>query len=66
MAAERGVDMASLALAWLLASPLVNPIVVGPRKPAHLEPALAALELTLGDADIFELSELFPRSLGAA
>jgi aryl-alcohol dehydrogenase-like predicted oxidoreductase len=66
MATERGIDMAALALAWLLASPLVNPVVVGPRKPAHLEPALAALEVELGDADLAELAELFPRSLGAA
>jgi aryl-alcohol dehydrogenase-like predicted oxidoreductase len=66
MASERGVDMASLALAWLLASPLVNPIVVGPRTPEHLEPPRAALALTLSDADLFELSALFPPSLGAA
>jgi aryl-alcohol dehydrogenase-like predicted oxidoreductase len=66
MAAERGIDMATLALAWLMASPLVNPVVVGPRRPAHLEPARAALELTLTDYDIHELSVLFPRSLGAA
>jgi aryl-alcohol dehydrogenase-like predicted oxidoreductase len=65
MASQRGVDMASLALAWLLASPLVNPIVVGPRRPEHLAPAITALELSLSDADIFEISELFPRSLGA-
>jgi aryl-alcohol dehydrogenase-like predicted oxidoreductase len=65
MAGERGVGMATLALAWLLASPLVNPIVVGPRRPEHLEPARAALELTLGGNDIDELSALFPRSLGA-
>jgi aryl-alcohol dehydrogenase-like predicted oxidoreductase len=65
MAAERGIDMATLALAWLMASPLVNPIVVGPRRPAHLDPAMAALELKLTDNDIYELSELFPRSLGA-
>ena len=65
MASERGVDMAALALAWLMASPLVNPIVVGPRRPAHLEPAMAALDLKLSDNDIAELSALFPRSLGA-
>ena len=65
MASERGVDMAALALAWLMASPLVNPIVVGPRRPAHLEPAMAALDLKLSDNDIHELSTLFPRSLGA-
>jgi aryl-alcohol dehydrogenase-like predicted oxidoreductase len=66
MANERGVDMATLALAWLLASPLVNPIVVGPRRPEHLAPAIAALDLHLSDADIFAISDLFPRSLGAA
>jgi aryl-alcohol dehydrogenase-like predicted oxidoreductase len=66
MAAERGVDMASLALAWLFASPIVNPVVIGPRRPAHLEPAVTALGLNLSDGDIFELSELFPRSMGAA
>jgi aryl-alcohol dehydrogenase-like predicted oxidoreductase len=65
MAAERGVDMATLALAWLLAQPLVSPVVVGPRRPAHLDPALAALELKLGEADLAELSALFPRSIGA-
>ena len=65
MAAERGIDMATLALAWLMASPLVNPIVVGPRRPEHLEPAMAALELKLSDDDIYEISALFPRSLGA-
>ncbi len=64
MASQRGVEMSALALAWLMASPLVNPIVVGPRRPEHLEPARAALELTLSDADIFEISELFPRALG--
>jgi aryl-alcohol dehydrogenase-like predicted oxidoreductase len=66
MAAERGVDMASLALAWLFASPIVNPVVIGPRRPAHLEPAVTALGLNLSDGDIVELSELFPRSMGAA
>ena len=38
MAGERGVDMAALALAWLLAHPLVNPIVVGPRRPSTCSP----------------------------
>jgi aryl-alcohol dehydrogenase-like predicted oxidoreductase len=66
MASERGVDMAALALAWLLASPLVNPIVVGPRRPEHLAPAMTALDLQLGEAEISAISELFPRSLGAA
>jgi aryl-alcohol dehydrogenase-like predicted oxidoreductase len=39
----RGVDMASLALAWALER--VDSIVVGPRRPEHLAPALEALRI---------------------
>jgi aryl-alcohol dehydrogenase-like predicted oxidoreductase len=35
--------MAALAIAWLLANPQVTAVIVGPRRPAQLEPALAAL-----------------------
>jgi aryl-alcohol dehydrogenase-like predicted oxidoreductase len=44
-AVERGTTMAALAIAWLLANPAVTAVVVGPRRPAHLEPALAALAI---------------------
>ena len=40
-AAARGVDSATLAFAWLLSSPDVTAVVVGPRRPAHLEPRAA-------------------------
>jgi aryl-alcohol dehydrogenase-like predicted oxidoreductase len=59
-AQARGVEMAALALAWLMADPIVNPIVVGPRHPGHLEPARAALELHLEDSERDALSALFP------
>jgi aryl-alcohol dehydrogenase-like predicted oxidoreductase len=42
-AAARGSDMATLALAWALER--VDSLVVGPRRPQHLEPALAALRI---------------------
>jgi 1-deoxyxylulose-5-phosphate synthase len=58
-ARERGVDMATLALAWVLSHPLVTAAVVGPRRPQHLEPARAALELELSDAEREELGALF-------
>jgi 1-deoxyxylulose-5-phosphate synthase len=45
LAAERGTTSAVLAIAWLLADPRVTAVVVGPRRPHHLEPALAALRL---------------------
>ncbi len=58
-ARERGVDMATLALAWVLSNPHVTAAVVGPRRPEHLEPARHALALELTDADRDELGALF-------
>jgi aryl-alcohol dehydrogenase-like predicted oxidoreductase len=49
-------DPATLALAWLLAQPSVTAVVVGPRRPAHLEPALAALAC---EVDPVEVGALF-------
>ena len=57
-AAARGVDSATLAFAWLLSSPDVTAVVVGPRRPAHLEPALRALELELTDVERAQLAAL--------
>ena len=58
-AAARGVDMPTLALAWVLSHPHVTAVVVGPRRPEHLEPAIAALELQLTPSDRDELAALF-------
>ena len=55
---ERGVDSATLAFAWLLSSPDVTAVVVGPRRGAHLEPALRALELELSETERAELAAL--------
>jgi aryl-alcohol dehydrogenase-like predicted oxidoreductase len=43
MAAARGVSMAGLALAWLLADERVTQIVIGPGRPEHLAPVGEAL-----------------------
>ena len=61
LAAERGTSGAVLALAWLLGNPLVTGVVVGPRRPAHLEPAFAALEHPVTEAERDELDRLFAR-----
>jgi aryl-alcohol dehydrogenase-like predicted oxidoreductase len=58
-AAERGVDAAALSLAWLLADERVTSIVVGPRRPAHLDAVRRALELPLTPAERDELAALF-------
>ncbi len=46
-AAGRGVPIATLALAWVLTDPGVTAVIVGPRRPEQLAPALAALDLDL-------------------
>ena len=58
-ARERGTDSATLALAWVLENPLVTAVIVGPRRPEHLEPACAALELRISAAERDELGALF-------
>jgi aryl-alcohol dehydrogenase-like predicted oxidoreductase len=52
-------DPATLSLAWLLADLRVTAIVVGPRRPEQLAPALAAVAKPLGAAERGELSALF-------
>jgi aryl-alcohol dehydrogenase-like predicted oxidoreductase len=51
---QRG-DAAALALAWVLANPLVGAVVVGPRRPEHLDSVRAALELPVERDDLTEL-----------
>ena len=58
-AAERGFDMATLALAWLLSRPFVTSVIVGPRSPQQLEPAIAALDVRLSPDEADELAALF-------
>jgi aryl-alcohol dehydrogenase-like predicted oxidoreductase len=58
-AAEHGVDRATLALAWLFAQSPVTAVIVGPRRPEHLEPALRALELRLDASEAAELADIF-------
>ena len=55
----RGVDRATLAFAWLLSDPRVDGVVLGPRRPEHLEPALRALDLPLTPDERDGLASLF-------
>ncbi|HEX6527517.1 MAG TPA: aldo/keto reductase [Streptosporangiaceae bacterium] len=47
MAAGRGMSLAGLALAWLLADDRVSQIVIGPGRPEHLTPVTEALDKPL-------------------
>ncbi|MGH3057974.1 MAG: aldo/keto reductase [Gaiellaceae bacterium] len=58
-ARERGTDAATLAVAWVVDNPFVTAVIVGPRRPEHLEPARGALALSLTEAERDELGALF-------
>jgi aryl-alcohol dehydrogenase-like predicted oxidoreductase len=55
VAARRGVQMAEVALAWLLSRPGVAAPIVGATKLSHLETAVRALDLELTPEEIEEL-----------
>jgi aryl-alcohol dehydrogenase-like predicted oxidoreductase len=58
-ARELGVDMATLAFAWVLAHPGVSGAVCGPMRPEQLEPVLAARDLALTEAEHQQIGGLF-------
>ena len=51
VADERGVSRAQVALAWVLRNPVVSSPIVGATKAAHLDDAIAAVDLELSDAE---------------
>ncbi|GHD59382.1 oxidoreductase [Streptomyces mirabilis] len=57
-AANRGVSVATLAVAWVLAHPAVQVAIVGARTPAHLTQNLGALDLTLTRSDLAEIDRI--------
>jgi aryl-alcohol dehydrogenase-like predicted oxidoreductase len=64
LAAERGVAPGRISLAWLLAKPGVTAPIIGATKLAHLEDALAALDVELTPDDIARLESPYrPQSI---
>ena len=59
LARGRRTTPAALAIAWLLASPHVTAVVLGPRRPEQLRPALEALDLDLSPLEHEQLAALF-------
>ena len=66
LCAELGEPPADVALAWLLANPVVTAPIIGPRTLEQLEGALRALELKLDEAALKRLDEIFPGPGGPA
>ncbi len=63
VADERGVSRAQVALAWVLRNPAVTAPIFGATKPAHLEDAIASLDIELTDDEVTRLEEHYtPRA----
>jgi aryl-alcohol dehydrogenase (NADP+) len=58
LAGEAGIDMVSLAVAWVLANPAVTAPIVGASRPEQLDASLAALETPLDPELKSRLDEL--------
>ena len=61
-AAERGIPLTQLALAWVLTDPGVCAAIVGPRRPQHLADAVAALDVMLTQQEREAIATLVPGS----
>jgi len=55
LAANRGVPMAQVALAWVLQQPGVTAPIVGASRPGHIDDAVAAAALKLSPEEIAQL-----------
>ena len=53
LAAEAGVSLVTLAVAWVLANPTVTAPIIGASRPEQLADSIAALDVTL-DADLLQ------------
>jgi aryl-alcohol dehydrogenase-like predicted oxidoreductase len=63
---ELGESPADVALAWLLANPVVTAPIIGPRTMEQLDGSLRALEIKLDEATIERLDEIWPGPGGEA
>jgi aryl-alcohol dehydrogenase-like predicted oxidoreductase len=55
----RGVEMAALAIAWVLHHPRVDAAIIGPRNAAQLDAALEATTIGLSGEDVELLTSNF-------
>jgi aryl-alcohol dehydrogenase-like predicted oxidoreductase len=60
IAADKGVTLSQLALAWCMAQPGVTSPIIGPRTLEQLEDNLKALEVTITDEDRARIDALIP------
>jgi hypothetical protein len=57
-AADRGITISQLAIAWTLAHPAVQVAIVGARRADHIADSLAAADIPLTDGDLAEINAI--------
>jgi aryl-alcohol dehydrogenase-like predicted oxidoreductase len=57
-AADRGMTVSQLAIAWTLANPAVHVAIVGARQPHHVKDSLAAADVSLSEADLAAIDKI--------
>ena len=57
IAMDRGVARAQIGLAWMLSKPVITAPIIGATRMAHLDDAVAAVDLTLSADEIGLLEE---------
>ncbi len=58
-AGRRGVGMGALAIAWALAHPLMDAVIIGPRHPGHIDVAVQGEALPVTEAERRALGDMF-------
>jgi len=57
-AADRGITVSQLAVAWTLANPAVQVAIVGARRADHIQDSLAAADVSLSAGDLAEIDAI--------
>ena len=58
LAAERGIEVSQLAIAWVLAQDGIDTAIVGARSDRNIERSLAAVDVELGRDDLAEVEKI--------
>jgi aryl-alcohol dehydrogenase-like predicted oxidoreductase len=65
-AADRGLTVSQLAIAWTLAHPAVHVAIVGARRADHIQDSLAAADVSLSTGDLAEIDAIMAAATPAA
>ncbi|MCE7003392.1 aldo/keto reductase [Kibdelosporangium philippinense] len=60
VAAEAGISLPNLAIAFVLSHPAVTSVIIGPSKPHHLADLLAGAEIRLSEDVLDQIDEIVP------